>query len=157
MFFFQNWFRDTYIADKSVCSAKYPQQIWNSSNKQNSILSLSHVSSRMSEMKSCTCWGFKLSSIDFTQYMFIFKRSSSCHQKKNAQLIKTETFISPPRVSWSIFLKFISTSLEVLNSLSLYSLLISQNLASANTWPAFGISVFQFSIFSIYLFAGKLK
>lgn len=156
-FFFQNWFWDIYIADKAVCSAKYLQWIWNSSNKQKSIFPPCLL-----ETVECLRWNRVhvevLSSIDSTQYMLIFKRSSSCHPKKTRKSNKDGDFLSLPQVSWNIFLKFICLSLEALNSLSFkYTLPISQNLTNANIWPAFGISVFQFSIFSIYLFAGKLK
>lgn len=74
-----------------------------------------------------------LSSIDSTQYMFIFKRSSSCHPKKTRKSNKDGDFLSLPQVSWNIFLKFICLSLEALNSLSFkYTLPISQNLTNAN-------------------------
>lgn len=157
-FFFQNWFWDIYIADKAVCSAKYLQWIWNSSNKQKSIFSaLSYGNSRMSEMKSCTCWCFKLHWL-YTVHVYFQKEFGLSSKEKLENLIKTETFLSLPQVSWNIFFKFICLSLEALNSLSFkYTLPISQNPTNANIWPAFGISVFQFSIFSIYLFAGKLK
>ena len=99
-----------------------------------------------------------LSSIDSTLHVYFQKEFGLSSKEKRSNLIKTETFLSLPQVSWNIFLKFICLSLEALNSLSFkYSLPISQNLTNANIWSAFGISVFQFSIFSIYLFAGKLK